>query len=220
VPAFGVDGFPESDMRTLRALVPAALLLALPPAAAARAQTPEILQRLKAEPVSLFDWGMAQLDRDIERAGLRLFTVRSGGPRPETGTIYDWRRGRVTLFLSLQAPEQGRTREACVKLFDRVVGELLDGAPAGDPAAWYLRSAFQPKGHFWTSRFEDVGGKLLQVVELEISLIAPPYAAAAGDSRRVRCSGRLDAAPEALLVDVAGGAGPEGALRATEPLQR
>ena len=197
-------------MTALRALAGATLLVSLAPALTARAQTPDILQRLMAEPVSLFDWGMAQLDRDIERAGLRLFGPGDGGARPETGTIYDWRRGRVTLFLSRQTPERGRTREACTEVFGQVVGELTAGAPAGAAAAWYLHSAFQPKGHFWTSRFEDVGGKLLQVVELEVSLIAPPYAAAAGDSRRVRCSGRLDAAPEALVVDVGGG-GPDAA---------
>ena len=201
-------------MRSLRALAPASLLLALP----VQAQTPDILQRLMAEPVSLFDWGLAQLDRDIERAGLRLFGSSERGARPETGTIYDWRWGRVSLYLSLQRPERERTREACAGLFDKVIRELTAGAPAGAPAAWYLRSAFQPKGHFWTSRFEDVGGKLLKVIELEVSLIAPPYAAAAGDNRRVRCSGRLDAAPEALRVDI--GAGPDAAAGPPEPLGR
>ena len=202
----------------MRALLPATLMLTLLPALPAWAQTPDILQRLMAEPVSLFDWGLAQLDRDIERAGLRLFGSDEGAARPETGTIYDWRRGRVTLYLSLQRPERDRTREACTGLFDKVVRELTAGAPAGAPAAWYLRSAFQPKGHFWTSRFEDVGGKLLQVVELEVSLIAPPYAAAGGDSRRVRCSGRLDAAPDALRVDV--GDGPDAAAGPTESIRR
>ena len=129
-------------MRSLRALAPASLLLALP----VQAQTPDILQRLMAEPVSLFDWGLAQLDRDIERAGLRLFGSSERGTRPETGTIYDWRRGRVSLYLSLQRPERERTREACAGLFDKVIRELTAGAPAGAPAAWYLRSAFQPNG--------------------------------------------------------------------------
>ena len=32
--------------------------------------------------------------------------------RPETGTIYDWRNGRLTLFLSLQTPPEGRSRAA------------------------------------------------------------------------------------------------------------
>ncbi len=207
-------------MRALRALAPAALLLALGPAYPARAQTPEILQRLMAEPLTLFDWGLAQLDRDIERAGLRLFGSRAGGATPETGTIYDWRRGRVTLFLSLQAPEEGRTRDACVALFGRVVRELTAGAPAGGAAGLYLRNAFQPKGHFWTSRFEDIGSKLLEVVELEVSQIAPPYAAAAGDKRRVRCSGRLDTVAEALLVEVTGGAGPQDSFSPVEPVRR
>ena len=111
----------------------------------------------------------------------------------------------MTLFLSLQTPPEERTRAACTRLFDRTVGELISAAPAGSSAAgWYLHNAFQPKGHVWTSRFEDVGGKLLEVVRLEVSLIAPPYDAAADDSRRVRCSGRLDAAPDAILLDVSG----------------
>lgn len=189
-------------MRGLSVLVAALVLLALPPGA--RAQTPEILQRLMAEPLSLFDWGLAQLERDIERAALRLFGPAESGQRHESGTIYDWRSGRVTLFLSLQRPERQRTAEACRALFGRIVNELTATAPAGAGPGWYLRNAFQPKGHVWTSRFEDTGGKLLEVVRLEASLIPAPYAAAAGDSLRVTCSGRLDAAPEALAVDVAG----------------
>ncbi len=210
----------RGNTRALHASVSAALLVALLSSFTARAQTLEILQRLMAEPVSLFDWGLAQLDRDIERAGLRLFGPTTGGTPPETGTIYDWRRGRVTLFLSLQVPEQGRTADACTALFDRLVPELAAGAPAGDAAGWYLRNAFQPKGHFWTSRFKDVGGKLLDVIELEVSLIAPPYGAAAGDKQRVRCSGRLNATPEALLIEVAGAAGSEDGKSPAKPAIR
>jgi hypothetical protein len=40
-------------------------------AQAASAEERHILLRLMDKPVTLFDWGMAQLDRDIERAARR-----------------------------------------------------------------------------------------------------------------------------------------------------
>ena len=188
-------------------------------ATSAQAEQRDVLRRLMAEPVTLFDWGMAQLERDIERAAKHTLPERPGLSVPKTGTIYRWRDRRVILYVSRVVPSTERTPEACRATFRDIVASLTETSPGGpDAAGWYLHHAFQTKGHFWTSRFEDVGGKLLQVVELEVSLIAPPYAAAAGDSRRVRCSGRLDAAPEALVVDVGGG-GPDAASP-SEPIRR
>jgi len=45
------------------------------------------------------------------------------------------------------------------------------------------------------NRFEDVGSKLLNFVRLEVALIPAVFQAQRGDSRQVRCSGRLDSGP-------------------------
>ena len=165
----------------------------------------DILSRLMGEPVTLLDWGLAQIDRDIERAARRTAPRRVGigAAPPVTGTIYNWRERRVTAYVSITAPRPQRTAQACRGLFADVVATLTEGAPSGPNAAgWYLRSAFRPKAHFWVDRFEDVGAKLLNLVRLEISFIPAEYEAMGGDNRRVRCSGRLDAAGENIRVDV------------------
>lgn len=162
-------------------------------------QNGDVFNRLMKEPLTLFDWGLAQLDRDMARAVTRLRpgAVRANAARH--GSIYDWRKRRITLYLSLTTPEQVRTRKTCRNLFVDVVNELVAGAPAGsDAAGWYLLNAFKPKAHFWGRRFEDTGAQLARLVSLEVSLLPAEYAAAAGDSRRVSCSGRLDATPESL----------------------
>ena len=80
---------------------------------------------------------------------------------------------------------------------------MENASQSAGAAGWYLRSAFQPSGHFWASRFEDSGAKLLKVVTLKISLLAPSYEKLAGDSRIVACRGRLDASPENLDFEAA-----------------
>ncbi|MCP5368732.1 MAG: hypothetical protein H6907_21870 [Hyphomicrobiales bacterium] len=172
--------------------------------AGARAQEANVLTRLMDEPLTLFDWGLAQLDRDIARAARDTLPRRVGlgAVRPQTGSIYDWRSKRVTLFVSAALPPAQRTRQACAAVFRDIVRTLTDGAPQGASAAgWYLLNAFKPKGHYWGDRFEDVGTKLLDVVRLEVSFIPATFESLRGDRRRVSCAGRLDADPEELAVE-------------------
>ena len=182
----------------------AALLLSLL-ASAAWAEEPDILTRLRNEPLTLFDWGLAQLDRDMQRAAARLVAGEPGGEPPRTSVVYSWRERRVLLTLAAEVPERRRTEAECTTLFHLAVQELTVGAPQGPYAAgWYLHHAFQPKGHFWASRFEDIGAKLLDAVRLEVALRAPTHRALAGDRRQVRCRGRLDAEPDAIAVELQG----------------
>jgi len=168
-----------------------------------QAQEKDILGRLMSEPVTLFDWGLAQLDRDIARTAGRVMPMRIGATsRPVTGAIYEWRTRLVTLFVSAELPPAQRTDEACSETFREIVRDLTALAPRGPNAAgWYLRNAFKPKAHFLGDRFEDTGAKLLRSVRLEVSFIPATYEALRGDGKRVRCSGRLDAAPHELTFD-------------------
>lgn len=181
-----------------------ALLLAslLTIASGASAQRADVIERLMGEPLSLFDWGLAQLDRDMERAARRMFPHQAGPQMPRVGSIYNWRQRRVMLYLSLTTPRDTRTQKACRKLFERTVNELTAGAPAGrDAAGWYLLNAFKPKAHFWGGRFEDIGAQLAERVRLQIALIPASFEAAAGDNHRVTCTARLDANPADLVFD-------------------
>ena len=185
----------------------------LPPTAAAEAQSDaqpqppdddrSILNRLMQEPVTLFDWGMARLDRDIASAARRTFRGGYGLGEPKARSTYDWRSKQVILSVTVPMPAAERTQTACKHAFQDIVATLTEAAPASpDAAGWYLLTAFQPDGHFWTSRFEDVGGKLLDVVRLRIGLIPPTADAVSGDSARVRCSGPLDARADEIEVEV------------------
>ena len=162
----------------------------------------DILRRLQREPLTLFDWGLANLERDLHRASQRLGEEDYASVAPRSSATYRWRDGRIRLSASFFVPAEARTAEGCVAQFRRLVGALVADAPQGpDAASWYLGSAFQPSGHFWTSRFEDTGAKLLQVVDLRVSLRAPSYDKLAGDTRRIDCSGSLDAAEETLRFE-------------------
>ncbi|HIC79451.1 MAG TPA: hypothetical protein EYH07_16255 [Kiloniellaceae bacterium] len=165
-------------------------------------QRNDILRRLQREPLTLFDWGLANLERDLHRASQQLGQEDFTSVPPRSSATYRWRDGRIRLSASFFVPAAARTTQGCVVQFRRLVDALVAEAPQGpDAASWYLGSAFQPSGHFWTSRFEDTGAKLLQVVDLRVSLRAPSYDKLAGDTRRIDCSGPLNAAEEALRFE-------------------
>jgi len=73
------------------AIVALAFAFAAGSAAAQNEREQDVLRRLMAEPVTLFDWGLAQLDRDIAAAADRVLPNRLGLAmgRPATGTICD-----------------------------------------------------------------------------------------------------------------------------------
>ena len=177
------------------------LVTALP----ASADDNDVLRRLMNEPVTLFDWGIAQLDRDIAQAAERTVPNQLGmsAGKPVTGSFYDWRSNRITLFVSVTMPTKIRTPDSCAASFRDVVAELTRNVPKGPSAAgWYLLNAFKPKAHFSTDRFEDVGAKLLDLVRLEVTFIPATFEAFDTDSHRVSCYGRLDAEPTELTVKV------------------
>ena len=188
----------------MRFLLPALVVFAVFAPPAQGEEQKDVFRRLMNEPVTLFDWGLANLKRDIERAALRVMPswLGPGAQRPHTGTIYNWRANRITLYVSVAIPRPQRTRDACVGTFREIVSTLTEDAPGGPNAAgWYLRNAFQPSGHFWSSRFEDVGAKLSKLVQLEISFLPATFESINGDTRRISCAGQLDAEPGELTFD-------------------
>jgi len=170
-------------------------------ASGAAAEQKDVLRRLMNEPVTLFDWGIAQLDTDIAQSAGRIIPKFVG--KPVTGSFYDWRTNHITMFVSVPVPKESRTRQACAMTFHDIVGDLTRNTPKGPSAAsWYLLNTFKPKAHFWADRFEDVGAKLLGAVTLEVTFIPATSEAFDGLQRKVRCHGPLDAAPEELTVEV------------------
>jgi hypothetical protein len=186
----------------LRILLALSLLIAASPA---HDENKDVLRRLMDEPVTLFDWGIAQLDRDIATTAERTIPKQVGfsAGKPVTGSFYDWRSNRITLFVSVTMPVQQRTADACAASFHEIVGDLTRHSPKGPSAAgWYLLNTFKPKAHFWADRFEDIGAKLLELVRLEVTFIPATFEAFDADANRVSCYGRLDAEPTDLTVEV------------------
>ena len=182
----------------LRILLTICLLTAT---AAAHAENKDVLRRLMDEPVTLFDWGIQQLDKDIAQSAQRTIPKYVG--EPVTGSFYDWRANRITLFVSVAVPKESRSTDACAATFRDIVADLTRNTPKGPSAAgWYLLNAFKPKAHFWADRFEDVGAKLLDVVRLDVTFIPATFEAFDGEQRRVSCHGRLDAEPTELTIEV------------------
>lgn len=187
--------------RAMPAAMLASLLLLVPPFA--RAEPPDVFRRLMAEPLTLFDWGLAQLDRDIAAAGRQALRRRPAVDAPRTGAFYERRAGKITMYVTAALPRAERTDRNCTVIFSNVINSLIEGAPAGpDAAGWYLLNAFLPQAHYWGSRFEDIGTKLLAKVRLDVSLIPATFEMVHGDTRRVRCTGRLDADSDEITVDV------------------
>lgn len=179
-------------------------LLALAAAPAAHAEDDDILRRLMSEPVTLFDWGLQHLDWDMGRAAAMAAPdgASTHPDRPAAGASYAWWNRSITLYAAYPVPARERTPASCVAVFEDIVASLLAGTPGGpDAAGWYLREAFQPKGHNRIGRYQDVGAKLLQSVRLEVTLNPPTAEAVAESGGRVRCTGRLDARRDEIAVE-------------------
>lgn len=162
----------------------------------------DVLTRLMQEPLTLFDWGLAQLDRDMERVVRETFEDRLGLGRPAAGARFDRERRQVILSASKTLPPATRSEATCIQAFREIVAGLAKVAPRGhSPVPWYLQSVFQPDGHIWEGSSEDVGARLLEVVRLYVFLGPTPSDTAKGDIRFVSCHGRLDAQLDQIIVE-------------------
>jgi len=182
-------------MRWISGVLAAIVLICGP----AGAQEANIVTRMMSHPVTVFDWGMAQLDRDITRTARRVFPEASRQGQVKAGTIYSWRRQRITLFVSNTVPTSQRTAAECRRIFEQVGTDLTSGLPIGsDSADYYLESVFKPVGNRWAGRFENIGAKLGELVRLEILLLPSSFAAVSGDTKRISCEGRIGATADGV----------------------
>lgn len=169
--------------------------------APARAEAASPLDWLRKEPLTLFDWGLFNLKRDLDRAALWVADTGLSEDKPLAGTQHDWRGGTITAYLAFATPPKRRTRKYCHMVFARAAAELMRGAPQGvGQASWYLSSVFLPPGRGWIRPSRKFGERLVKIVRLEI-VLRPEAREFRSRTPRVRCSGRLDAT-EAEIEDV------------------
>ena len=180
-------------MRALRVL----LLCCLAASAAGgqeRPVDPALTAFLSNTPVTLLDWGMLRLDRELRQAVAAL-DLRDGRNGPvKMGTLYRLFDRRVLAYLSLPMPARERSLARCRDLYGMLRDHLLAGAPGGMSAAsWYLQRIFASDARGGgNGRPEPFGDMLNNMVVLEVTLRVPEMDAFTAGPPKITCAGRLD----------------------------
>jgi len=162
------------------------------------------LKWLSKEPVTLLDLGILRLRDELTLAAAGLADEAIGLEAPVTGTYYNWRGREIVGYAIFAEPYADRTPERCAHVFERLVETMTERAPQGpDQASWFLETLFThagPRG----LRPHDLGDRLVEMVSLRVSLAATRADRRAGDHKRLRCEGRLDAKADALKTKLSG----------------
>ena len=172
------------------------------PAGAQEGGRRDALDWLAGEPLTLLDWGIIRMRGDLDYAageaaqGARSVLARSG-------VFYRPQDRRILAYTSFVEPAGNRTDAVCVDLFQRVAGALVHGGPQGSGgASWYLESVFGHEARF-ANRPQDLGDQMAERVALQVT-VGARAADAFEDSRRVTCTGRLDARPSGIASRIDG----------------
>lgn len=168
-------------------------LAASPAGAQEKPVDPALTSFLSDTPVTLLDWGMLRLDREVRQAASAL-GLKDGRDGPvKMGSLYRPFDRRVLAYLSLPMTARERSLLRCRELYGMLRDHVLAGAPAGMSAAsWYLQRIFGSDSRGGGSRPEPFGEMLTAMVLLEVSLRVPEADAFAGGPPGITCAGRLD----------------------------
>ncbi|MBP7336476.1 hypothetical protein [Niveispirillum sp.] len=180
-------------MRVLRALL-LCCLAAGPVMAQDKPVDPALTGFLSNSPVTLLDWGMLRLEREMRQAVAAL-DLKDGRDGPvKVGTLYRPFDRRVLAYLSLPMTARERSLARCRDLYTMLRDHLLAGAPGGmSAAAWYLQRIFASDARGGgNGRPEPFGDMLTNMVLLEVTLRVPEADAFAAGPPKITCAGRLD----------------------------
>lgn len=160
----------------------------------ARSVDPQLHAWLSQTPVTLLDWGMLRLDREIRQAAAALDLTGAKEGAVKLGTLYRPFDRRVLAYLSLPMPARGRSLTQCREIYGLLRDHLLTGAPAGlSGAPWYLQRLFgsDTRGA-GGNRPEPFGEMLVEMVLLEVTLRVPEADAFAPGPPKITCAGRFN----------------------------
>lgn len=173
-------------------------ILASAPAPAQQPAQPPVDARLHGwlseTPVTLLDWGMLRLDREV-RTAVTALDLASGKDGPvKVGTMYRPFDRRVLAYLSLPMAGRARSMAQCQELYVLLRDQLLAGAPGGvSGAPWYLSRLFGSETRSTGGqRPEPFGDMLVNMVLLEVTLRVPEADAFGNGPPKITCAGRLD----------------------------
>lgn len=151
-------------------------------------------------PVSLLDWGMLRLERDLTAVVQTAFPGSNRAGPVRVGAFYRPFDRRVLAYVSLALPERQRTEAQCRELFTAVREQLLAGAPGGaEGPHWYLKRVFGSDVRRSEPLPDDFAAGLLDLVLLEVTLRVPPGEAFDKGPGKLACAGRLDAETAQLV---------------------
>lgn len=180
-------------MRVLRALLLCCLVCG-PAMAQDKPVDPALTGFLSNTPVTLLDWGMLRLDREVRQAVAAL-GLKDGRDGPvKMGTLYRPFDRRVLAYLSLPMTGRERSLSRCRELYGMLRDHLLTGAPGGMSAAgWYLQRIFASDARGGgNARPEPFGDMLTNMVLLEVTLRVPEADAFIAGPPKITCAGHLD----------------------------
>ncbi len=162
--------------------------------------TKSTLNWLKTEPVTLMDLGMMRLREDVREASSQLITLGYTNQEPTVGTYYEWRRQQIKVYVSVREPFARPEENTCLAIYDRVIRHMKSKAPGGTKSmGWYLESIFVHEGSGNWGRPRQMQEGLLNAVRFEVTILPPDPMR---DSRKVRCSGRMDSEMSDVSVTI------------------
>lgn len=170
-------------------LLAGALFIAAP--ASAENPADRTVKWLTSEPVTLMDLGMMRLRDDLREASHNLVELGYTSVMPKVGTYYEWREQSIYAYVSIREPYAKPEERTCLEVYDRVLRHITAKAPGGSNSiGWYLESLFMHEGPGNYGRPERMREGLLNLIKFEVTVLPPDPMA---DSRKVSCSGRMDA---------------------------
>jgi hypothetical protein len=154
---------------------------------------PQLYKYLAETPVTLLEWGMLRLGRDVQGAvaALSLDGGRNGGAKVKTGTLFRPFDRRVVAYVSLPVAGKARNLDQCQEIYGLLRESLLAGAPGGlSGPPWYLQRLFGADTR--SGRPEPFGEMLVEMVLLEVTLRVPEAENFTPGSKNIICAGKLD----------------------------
>ena len=158
-----------------------------------RAEDPaeRTLNWLANEPVTLMDMGMMRLRDDLREVSSSLIQLGYTNQEPTVGTYYEWRQKKILAYVSVREPFAKPDEKTCLSIYERVMRHMKEKAPGGtNSIGWYLESLFLHEGPGNWGRPRMMQEGLLNAIRFEVTILPPDPMR---DSRKVQCSGRLDA---------------------------
>ena len=160
----------------------------------------ETLNWLANEPVTLMDLGMLRMRDDLREVSSTLIQLGYTNQDPTVGTYYDWRKKKILAYVSVREPFAKPDESTCLSIYERVMRHLKNKSPGGTRSmGWYLESLFLHEGPGNWGRPRMMQEGLLNAIQFEVTILPPDPMR---DSRKVQCSGRMDAEMSDVAVTI------------------